>query len=831
MNGIIDALGAGLAATTFFIGFSSLRLRAERDRALTRSDSVVGELTRAGAVNRVVTDGEVGTAAQALSQAERKDPIGKWTLAFTFATCLLMLVLSIRVGAASGGAFTLNPSRWADDTLSVLFFLTVEAGLIWLGVADYRWVGRDIDRKLADSVVSIAAEAIRCQKSKDSKAALGLLDDVAMRTPSWPWVHAFRAHVLSSMNREAEALTAITRALSLDERNPWWRVVRAELYLNSKRYSDALAELNDASLESLDPGSVAPLRGAALYGLGRRAEALAAFDRAVGSNPSDLDRRMDRGRALLGNGEEGHDGTPSAMLIDMLLNNGERVALRTVSAVGRDSLQGRDAASAIADFDFVIKANPTDASAHVWRAIAKYNLKDAIGGDADFDRAMQLGASPRRVHISRGNALRRVGIFSGAETAYSAALAIKATAPIYMARAFMRGRQGNNKGAVEDFRRAMSLDTASIDSTVHLAEALAYLGETEESDTLFEQARDRDPQVAHTYAVWINTLLLTKRAGEAEAVIESALNSGFTDQDRMRMLALAGSVYSKLRLYRKALDTFDEADRLEPGSPEVAYRRSLCLLDKGDTDSAIQAMSPATSSSWYLQAAALATRSAQYRKAGHHNEALEDISKAISMEPENDRFRISRASLHIVAADLDAAMSDINTAVRLNTKSAIAIAHRHQLHELKGDHASAAADLSTLTEMVGLDHPLTIQAEASAYFAHEDWVEAARSYRKLLAIESSPDILFNLAASYVNNSQFEDAEEVFEILVRDSPGTPSRGGLAVAVSAQGRSNEAAELFRDLRKHSHQEAEEWIASLKPTVLPKYEQVMEDWAKSA
>ncbi|MBT1632970.1 tetratricopeptide repeat protein [Curtobacterium flaccumfaciens] len=826
----IEALSTGLAATTFLIGFSSLRLRAERDRALSRSDSVATDLTRAGATERMVTDGEVDAAAEALVQADRRDPVGRWTLIFTATTFVLMVGLGAMSGIRSGQAFQINPLQWSNETYSVTFFLILEIGIVALGFADYRWVGLDLDHRLKSSVVAVAARAIELYKSDNRQEALAITDDVVERAPSWPWVHAFRARIFSDLEDHEKAVLAISRAVRLEPSNPWWRLVRAELYLAEKRFDNALAELNGIDGDAIDASATSTLRGAALYGLGQRDEALFVFNQAVEYNPEDPDRRMKRGQALLNDAEKKHGGSPSALFIDMLLDDGERVAMRTVSAVGQDRLRARDAAAALADFDFVLSQDDSNSNALIWRGMAKYELGDFSSGDADFARAIELGVSQRRVHVVRGRVLARLGLSTRAESEYTLALNIKATASALKARAFLRGSLGREEEALSDFRKAAELDPDDLDAAAHLAERLADAGELEDSDTIFDQIRDRGPNLAHTYWVWITTLLRTGREAEAETVLIKALDATFNDEDRTRMLALAGSVYTELRLFRKALDSFDEADRISPRSPEVSYRRGLCFARRGEVQEAIDALNEAAEHDWYLQFAALATRSSLLRETGAFAKALPDISNAIRLQPENDRIRVSRGCLAMAMGDFDSAIADLNIALELRPNGTPALIHRVQARQKIGDSEGADADLAVLANLLPSGHPLILDARASRHFAAREWTEAANLYRQMLSTGDDPLILFLLGASYVNNSQFDDAEEVFRLLARKDPSVQNRAAAALAISLQGRSEEAISAFSALRQSDAEEEVNWMSALDPDVLPNFDVAMRDWEAS-
>lgn len=836
MSWISEALATGLATTTFLVAFSSVRLRAERDRAVSRSDDVTAELSRATVAGRAVTDEEVDAAAQALHDANRTDAIGSTTVAITYGVAAFMALLALIAGLRSGLTFTLNPVEWSEATWAVLFFLTVQATVVALGHRDYLWVGEDLTRRISASALSKASRSIGLSRSKQHAESLSLADEVVARLPSWPWVHAFRAHNLLQLGQTDEAKSAIDRAIALDPVNNWWRVARAELSVRLSHFSDAIEDL-----DSVDPGlrrnaEVLTLRGGALYGLGRRDEALAAFDQAIKIDPNNADRRMRRGRALLGH-EPSHPqaASPSDALIEMLLDDGDRIALDAVSRMGRQRLREQDAASAIEDFNVVLSQRPDDADALAWRGAAKLESGDLDGANEDFAAADQHGAPPARLHSLRGEAYRRTGQWASAIDEYSEAIAADTDTNAYFPRAMTHMRLENYGLALEDFNVVVSRTPENVDVLAHRAEAIAFLGDDSESDSAFESALSAGDDIAHTFDVWIKTLLGRNRPDQALLVLERALALVHQSSDRGRLLSLAGSVYSVNKLYRRALTCFDEAAALTPNGYEVAYRKGICLADMGDVHGAIDSLQGAITSPNPLQFAALASRASLYRSEASLDLALADLNAAVGLAPEEPRLLVSRGCLYMSIGDLDASVADLNSALILKPGSRSALHHRMQVRGMMGDTVGAKEDLERLEGLIGVDNDVLLTRARIAFATGaRDWKEVAKQYRLLIGREGNrPDLLWQLAAAYVNASEFLDAEEIFRLLIREhGPSLSNEASLAVVLSQQGKSSEAISMFSGLRSTHGDKADKWVANtLHAELLPKYDKVIADWEASS
>lgn len=836
MSWIADALATGLAATTFLVAFSSVRLRAERDRAVARSDNLTAELSRATVSGRAVTDKEVVASASALHEADRSDAIGSTTVLITYGIAGFMVLLAIVAGLHSGLTFSINPIDWTANTWAVVFFLVVQLTVVILGHRDYRWVGEDLTRRIDASALSKASAAIGLSRSGDYQTALGLSDEVVERIPSWPWAHAFQAHNLLQLGQDDDARSAIDQAIALDPMNSWWRIARAEVLIRMGLFDDAMTDLDGLDQGLQRNAEVLTLRGGALYGRGLRAEALVAFDEAIKLDPANPDRRMRRGRALLGE-DTSHPqlDSPSDALNKILLGDGERIAFDAVLRVGRTRLRERDAGSAIEDFDVVLSQRPDDAQALVWRGAARLEVGAVDAAEEDFDAARRLGVAARRIHSLRASALRRTGQLAAAIEEYSEWIDVDPSSAPFFPRAMTYMQLRQYELALKDFDAAVAKDPEHTDALAHRAEALAFLGDQEASDAAFEDALRKNTGTAHTFHVWIKTLLGRRRADVASLVLDRALDNENDENQRGRLLSLAGSVYAANKLYSRALAAFDEAAALLPEELEVSYRRAMCLADMGDTGAAIESLNSVASKPNMLQQQALRLRASLHQSDGAFDLAVADLNAAIRLAPEDGRLLTNRGVLRMEIGDLTAAEADLDSALALQPDTPSALYYRLQVRSSLGNLTGAYEDLARLEPLTDPENEVNlIQVKARLAESARDWEQASKEYRLLIAREGNkPHHLWHLAASYVNAGNFVDAEEIFKLLLREhGPSLNHEASLAVTISQQRRSEEAIERFAKLRAAYGGEASKWVAeTLHADILPSYETVISDWMASA
>jgi tetratricopeptide (TPR) repeat protein len=200
--------------------------------------------------------------------------------------------------------------------------------------------------------------------------------------------------------------------------------------------------------------------------LGRRAEALAEFDAAIGIDPDHLDHYLDRGTLLV--------------------------------RMGRLD-------AALADFDTALRLSPPLPEAHYNRAQLLLALDDLPGARADLDRVLELDPGWLDAYINRAGLLLQLGLDdqaradveaglalapadphlccvlgqleaaagrpAAAEAAFATALAgAPELAQAWASRASLRHGRGDLEGAVADLTRAIELGA---DAAVHFNRAMA----------------------------------------------------------------------------------------------------------------------------------------------------------------------------------------------------------------------------------------------------------------------------------------------------------------------------------------------------------------------
>jgi len=761
------------------------------------------------------------------------DPVAKGAVWFFWAVASLMFTLCVIGGVKSGNGLAWNPLSWDIDSYVVIFLMILQAGVCSAGTADYLFVKHDLSARLNASTLGIVDRAMTARNANALKKAHDLADELIQRLPSWPWAYAFRGQLRAALHRSDEALRDFDKAIALRSDDPLARLARAEHRLSAGDAAGALEDLEALPSERQSENSILKLMGSALYKLGRRDEAVVAFERVVRKDPSDPAARAGRGEALTASDARSvaHGRTSIGALEVFVMEEGERIALSALSAVGRESLSREDVETAIQDFSFALAQAPSDRRLLRLRGDAYFRNGDLQAGEADYQAALD-GADAKQRAIAlrqRGLSRRRMGDGAGAIADYTASLNAEPSHQAYFYRALQYEQMGRIQEAHADIQVAVSLADGDDDYLSHRAALLAAIGDVVASGKAFRDVEIRFPANAHNYSLWLGALL--ERDAIVDALVLSARAVAACPDDPFLRLTSA-RVRSVNDQVDNALAEVAKALELGADGAQAAYLAAQVLADAGRLDEAEARVSAAADNASKYQHMALTTRVTIRRRMGKVDEALEDISRAIELNPSTAGMWVERACLRLEksGATLDV-LTDIEEALSLNPESVSALNHLSEYYLKSGDTPRALQVAQKAVDLHGIASSKRILAHG--LFAARRWDEAAELLAELVRLNSrDTGSLWSLAAAHANAGRFAEAEAAFSALTQlDGTELDARAGLAVTVSQQHRSVEAIALFKSLREEFGPAAQDWIERrLFPDMLPEYDVVLADWEAS-
>lgn len=389
-----------------------------------------------------------------------------------------------------------------------------------------------------------------------------------------------------------------------------------------------------------------------------------------------------------------------------------------VMRMGRNALYFDDYMVAIQYFNMVIEAKPWLAEPYFYRSVAKINLDDYAGAEADASTALDKNEFLTDAYEVRGVARQNLGRPTDAigdyqrvlrdkpdsrSVLYNLALAQvdtrrpdEASATFtrlisryprfdggYLARARLELQEGDTLGALADIGKAIDLNAAAANAYLMRADiAMARI----------------DPDTADP-AAWAAPL----------ADVDQAL----------RLMPDAAGLYvnrAYLRYrsddYIGAMADFDRAIELDPVNTVAHYNRGLLRAEVRDI-----------------------------------NNAIDDFSAVIDQNPRQYRAIFNRANLYRETGDLNAALADINRVLEAFPDFAAAMYLRAEVQHRRGQRAASDRDFKRSIELarrrvvmlpdsdVGADTAQSADSVASDDIFAESQEAVTRRFSSLLRVE------------------------------------------------------------------------------------------------
>lgn len=338
-----------------------------------------------------------------------------------------------------------------------------------------------------------------------------------------------------------------------------------------------------------------------------------------------------------------------------------------VMRVGQNALYFEDYMLSIQYFNRVISAKPFLAQPYFLRAIAKLNLEDYVGADADasaalernpyltdawevrgvarqnmgFDRqaiddynhALELLPRNRQLMFNKAIAQHDTGDTAGADSTYTLLLKYYPGFDSgYLGRARLRLATADTVGAMDDIDRALAINKNSVNAYIMRA------------DVAINRDNDFDRALAD-------------------------MNDAVRLEPRMAGLYV-NRAYLRYRLddFFGAMADYDYSIELDPLNETAIFNRALLEMETSANDKALAdldrvlALDPSNTRAYY-------NRAIVNNLKGRNREAADDISKVIDEVPDLPDPYFLRSQFYYDLKDMRRAEKDYNTAIALSKKA------------------------------------------------------------------------------------------------------------------------------------------------------------------
>lgn len=324
--------------------------------------------------------------------------------------------------------------------------------------------------------------------------------------------------------------------------------------------------------------------------------------------------------------------------------------------VGQNALYFDDYVLSIQYFNRAIAAKPYLAQPYFFRAVAKLNLEDFSGAEADASAAIERNPFIPEVYEVRGVA---------------------------------RQNQGNFRGAVEDYDHAERLLPNNRNLMFNKAIALQQLHETDSARRAFDNLIAEHPGYANAYVG--RARLLVEKADTVAALADLDKALELNNKLPNAYVIRASLLMASREGYEKAEADISEAIRLEPKEADLYVNRAYLRYNRddyfgamADYDYAVQ-VDP-------LNSAAIYNRALLRMESRDNDRAIRDFTRVLELEPEDYRALYNRALLYSDTRNYGKALEDVNRLIERFPRLPEALYMRSDIYRRQGKMVQAETD-------------------------------------------------------------------------------------------------------------------------------------------
>ncbi|MDE6306823.1 MAG: tetratricopeptide repeat protein, partial [Muribaculaceae bacterium] len=388
-----------------------------------------------------------------------------------------------------------------------------------------------------------------------------------------------------------------------------------------------------------------------------------------------------------------------------------------VMRIGCNVLYFEDYVLSIQYFNQVIQAKPYLAQPYFYRAIAKLNLDDYRGAEADASMAIEHNPFITDAYEVRGVA---------------------------------RQNQGKTREAISDYEKALSMLPENRQMLFNKALAEEEIRDYDAALNSFAMLLRAHPGFGNGYVGRAKTLLATGDTVRAKEDLDKALsiNKNLTNAYLIR----ADIAINSDGDYAAALADMDEAIKLQPKYAGFFINRAFLRykLDDyfgamADYDYAIE-LDP-------LNGVAHFNRGLLRSEVHDVNNAIDDFTRVLSLSPDDYRALYNRALLYNEIHEYKNALADLDRVIAAYPDFAGAYFVRSEIYHASGDLRKAEADYKRSTALARTPVPVAdikgdvassdgkvSDAMADEQNATESQEEVAARFTSLLTIRNDTDL-------------------------------------------------------------------------------------------
>ena len=361
--------------------------------------------------------------------------------------------------------------------------------------------------------------------------------------------------------------------------------------------------------------------------------------------------------------------------------------------VGQQCMVDNKYREAIDILNVLIRQDERNFDAFFLRGIAKYNMDDLLGADADFSTAVNLNPVFTGAFYYRAITRTRLGNYDDALNDFQQAIELRPDLPDpYYSRGVTRLLNQQFEEAIADFNKYIRYEKRHVSAYLNRGTSYLYLKDTANAYENFNLAIRTNREDPESYNRRGALYMAEERYEEAHSDFDMAVQC---DSNYIPGLFNRALVHNYLHRPMESLRDFDRVIELDSLSSLGYFNRAIVRIEIGD-----------------------------------YNRALEDFNNVATLSPENVLLYYNRAMLHTRLGNIDAAIADYTHAIELYPDFANAYLGRSTLRRANHDIRGAESDERTAQRKIAM---YKAKLKDSTYSIYSD---TTQRFDRLLSFDS-----------------------------------------------------------------------------------------------
>ncbi len=402
----------------------------------------------------------------------------------------------------------------------------------------------------AEDAAALMAEGQKYQQAGDNVAALIQFKNAVAKDPKSAEARlalgAAYNRIGDPQSAEKEVRKAMDMGVPVERTLP--ELLMAQLFQSQFQ---KVVDATEQSAYTATP-RVTSQRAVALYQLGKKAEAVEAFERALKADP----------------------GYPVALM-----------------GLAKIAIEKQDRASAAKYVEETVTRNPKDADSWLFKGDFERSAGNPTGALAAYDQVLVLDPGSSAAHLQKSFVYMTERKFPEALAALEAARRIspKNINVVYV-KGMLDFTQGHYPAALESLQQVMKVAPDHMPSILLTGAVQFQLKSYPQAEKNLKKYVESNPSSTYGRKLLASSRILLNDPKGAIEALEPVLEKS----DDAQLLGIAGKAYMDSREYTRATAMFEQASVLDPKKAPFRTSLGLSVLEEGEKTRAITEMELAT---------------------------------------------------------------------------------------------------------------------------------------------------------------------------------------------------------------------------------------------